>query len=189
LRDVTVRITPCFFQESCNTILDSWKRLIPHRARYKPATVSLGPSAAGDPERNSSAWSPDWSVYRPGGGSLHAQTQTGTRNVFIERGLGRTRRLCRSRRWKNLDGKGQASRELDGERRACLDPALEGQAKQSSVFFYQGIVHHGPLQFGLRPFFQIRPETGTERSRRPEPPATWDHIKELNRRRHAHVAE
>ena len=33
MRDVTVRITPCFFQESCNTILDSWKRLIP-RARY-----------------------------------------------------------------------------------------------------------------------------------------------------------
>ena len=45
-----------------------------------------------------------------------------------------------------------------------------GEAKLG--FFHQGIVHHGPLQFGLRPFFQIRPETGTERSRRPEPPAT-----------------
>ena len=34
LRDVTIRITACFLPESCNTILDSWKRLIPHRERY-----------------------------------------------------------------------------------------------------------------------------------------------------------
>ena len=38
--------------------------------------------------------------------------------MFIERGLEQTRQLCRSRRLKNLDGKGQASRELDPERRA-----------------------------------------------------------------------
>ena len=69
---------------------------------------------------------------------------------------------------------------------AWIQPYKGRQSK--ARFFPPGIVHHGPLQFGLRPFFQIRPETGTERSRRPEPPATWDHIKELNRRRHAHVA-
>lgn len=47
-----------------------------------------GTERRGGPGRNSSAWSPDWSVYRPGGGSLRAQTQIETRNVFIERGLG-----------------------------------------------------------------------------------------------------
>ena len=34
MRDVTIRITACFLPESCNTILDSWKRLIPRRERY-----------------------------------------------------------------------------------------------------------------------------------------------------------
>ena len=34
MRDVTIRITACFLPESCNTILDSWKRLIPLREVY-----------------------------------------------------------------------------------------------------------------------------------------------------------